>query len=322
MDIHVLKRSLFNDLKDPMHFLSDYGLHTTGLPDAARAFGNSVYFYSNNREWSVLTPASKVLHSTVNSFKTETHTLAIDPPPAWKKQMKKQLKDATELVYEQQLLTSCSHFSDFASFWEHCRIPPFLTIEAPAFSRRGHHKQFINMFIDGQDEVTGLVTLNTNGTVNVAIRWSLSESEDSGQVGWRPHFAGGIQVQKFGGLPFAIRKPWSWENLNGLSVPMHDSFVVKTPGLSVGAVDGSVVHINTHKKPVFEAAIQALHRINGAQPWDGRLCIVGNKKAMPGSTIVASIMPQQTNGTITWYTQKLSVCNPTQPVAKRQKSHH
>lgn len=309
MNIQALKRSLFNDLKNPMAFLTDNAMHSNGPPDDARVFRNSVFFYVGGQEWSILTPTSTVLSSTVNSFATETHTLALKTSTEWMTTMTEQLKEASRLVYDQKLLPqACSLCDNFELFWSRCRKPPFLTIEAPAYSRRGHHKQFINLYHQ-ETEVTGVAALQKNGTVNVAIKWSLSESEESGQFGWRPHFAAGIQIKTFGGSPFAIRKPWSWENVQQLAVPLYDSFIVKTPGLTVTNVSGSVVCIDMTKKPEFVAAIQALHKMTGATPWDGCICILGPKQAMIGSTIVASIMPQQEGGDIAWYTQKISICN-------------
>tara|TARA_B110000977_G_scaffold199003_1_gene285210 strand:+ start:903 stop:1862 length:960 start_codon:yes stop_codon:yes gene_type:complete len=318
MDIQAVKRSLFNDLKSPMSFLVDNGMRSNGPPHSARVFRNTCYFYAEDgQEWSILTPTLRVLKSTVNSFDSGVHMLVLESSAQWTECMQQQLREASQLVYDQQLLPqACAACPDFDTFWAQCRKPPFLTIETPAFSRRGHHKQFINMYHQGA-EVTGVAALHKNGTVNIAIKWTLSESEESGQFGWRPHFAAGIQIHKFGGMPFAIRKPWSWENVQQLSVPLYDSFIVKTPGLSVMSVNDSVVRIDTSKKPNFVAAIQALHQLNGATPWDGCICIIGKKKAMVGSTIVASIMPQQEAGTIAWYTQKISICNPS--TGKRQR---
>jgi hypothetical protein len=317
MDIQSRKRTLFNDLKNPLAFLSDHAMHTNGPPDSARVFGNAVFFYVDKKEWSILTPHSTIIHSNVNTFKTKTHVLALQTPAEWNTTMTKQLKQATRLVYEQQLLPkACSMFDTFDGFWTHCRKPPFLTIEAPAFSRRGQHKQFINMYHQ-HTEVTGVAALERNGSVSVAIRWSLSESEESGEFGWRPHFSAGIRIHKFGGTPFPIRKPWSWENLQGLSVPLYDAFIVKTPALLVTNKKDNIIYIQMDKKTDFVAAIQALHTMNGAKPWDGRICIVGNKKTSPGCTIVASILPQKEGQDIHWYTHKMSVCTLA---AKRKRT--
>lgn len=319
MNIQALKRSLFTDLKKPMEFLADNAMLSNGPPDKARVFRNSVFFEVGGQEWTILTPTFRVLAANVNTFESETHTLSLETSAEWTRAMTEQLKEASMMVYDQKLLPqACSLCDNFDSFWSRCRKPPFLTIEAPAYSRRGHHKQFINMY--HQDtEVTGVATLQKNGTVNVAIKWSLSESEESGQFGWRPHFAAGIRIQTFGGSPFAIRKPWSWEHVRQLAVPLYDSFIVKTPGLAVMQVSGSVVVIDTTKKPAFVAAIQALHTMHGATPWDGCICIIGPKRAVVGSTIVASILPQREGATIAWYTHKISICNPLMGKRPRAK---
>ena len=101
---------------------------------------------------------------------------------------------------------------------------------------------------------------------------------------------------------------------------MHDSFVVKTPGLLVSAVDGNVVHVHPYTKPTFVAAVQALHALAGKKPWDNCLCILGCKKAVVGSILVASIMPQIEGDNISWYTHKVHISTAVEPAAKRHCS--
>jgi len=320
MDIHTLKKSLFNDIPQPLSFLTDHGMGESGPPVTARAFGSSVFFYTETQKWTVLTPICPVVSSSVNSFTSPTHTLTVQPPSEWTDRMTTQLRAAAVIAYEQQLLPlACAAFGTFEEFWSQCRKPKMLTIEAPAFSRRGRHKQFINLFHNGT-EITGRVLLQRHSSVRIGVQWSLSESEESGEFGWRPHFSGGMNVHRFGGEPPALRRPWSWGTINPttLTVPLHDSFVVKTPGLSVESVVGNVVTVDRHRKPTFVAAIQALHVLAGKAPWDGTICVVGPKKVRTGHIIVASILPQIEGGHISWYTHKLIVSKPMEPAAKRQ----
>lgn len=294
-------------------------MQESGPPNSAKAFGSSVFFYNDNKKWTVLTPNCPVVTSSVNSFTSETQTLTVHPPQEWIDNMTTQLREAASIVYEQQLLPlSCAAFDTFEEFWARCRKPKMLTLEAPAFARRGRCKQFLNLFHNGL-EITGRVLLQRHSGVSISVQWSLSESEESGEFGWRPHFAGGVNVHRFGGEPPAIRRPWSWETIdpNTLTVPLHDSFVVKTPGLSVESAADNVVRIARHLKPKFVAAIQALHVLAGKTPWDGTICVVGSKQVRAGNIIVASILPQIEGGQITWYTHKLLVRNTTEPPAKR-----
>ena len=319
MDIHALKRSLFNDIPDPLSLLTNHGICASGPPVKARAFGSSVFFYTDTKKWTVLTPNCTVVRSSVNSFTSETHTLTVKTPLDWQATMTDQLQAAAAIAYNQQLLPrACAACSTFEEFWSRCRKPQMLTIEAPAFSRRGRQKQFINLFHNGT-EITGRVLLQRNSSVSICVQWSLSESEESGEFGWRPHFAGGMIVHRFGGEPHAVRRPWAWGTIDPttLTVPLHDSFVVKTPGLSVESVEGNAVRVVRHLKPNFVAAIQALHVVADKTLWDGTIYVVGHKKVRAGNTIVASILPQIEGGQILWYTQKLIVSNPVEPSAKR-----
>mgnify|MGYP006099597589 FL=1 len=323
MDIHQLKRSVFHDLDNPMGYLQDKGFTEPDTPpDSARLFGSSLYFYCNGAEWKVVTPECRVLSSSVNSFVHPTHALTLDVPKEWKRQMLEQLKQASQLAWEQKLLPMVSkHLDTFDEFWRLCNKPPMLSLEAHAYSRRGKKKEYLNLFHRGE-EITGHVLLQEEARVKVSMKWSLSESEESGSFGWRAHFSSGIDICTFGGQPFVIRKPWSWEDLkvNQLVVPLHDSFVVKTPALCVAQVQGAVVRveIENEKTKLFVEAVQALHQCMGKIAWDGCICIIGAKRARLDDVIVASIVPKLEGDTIAWYTQKIYISNNETRSAKRQ----
>lgn len=324
MNIHEIKRSLFKDLINPMSYLDDKGFIENTQPDSAKLFGSSLYFYCGDKEWKVITPECRVLSSTVNSFIYPTHVLTLDVPNDWKIQMLEQLKCASRIAWEQKLLPMTSENVDtFENFWNLCGKPDMLTLEQHAYSRRGRKKQFVNLFHRSK-EITGRVLLQPNAVVRVSIKWTLSESEESGSFGWRAHFSSGIDIYKFGGQPFVFRKPWTWENLRGkqLIVPLYDSFIVKTPALHVKNVQGSMIWVDIQKDKTndFVRAIQSLHKMSKKIEWDACLCIIGTKKVKVGDVIVASIFPKIQGDSILWYTRKLLISNNVTRSAKRHCS--
>lgn len=322
MEIHELKRSLFQDLDNPMGFLTNKGFVENTPPDSAKLFGSTLYFYCNNKEWKVVTPECRVLSSSVNSFVHPTHVLTLDVSNEWKMQMLEQLKSASKIAWEQKLLPMVSKMIEsFEDFWNLCRKPEMLSLEEHAYSRRGRKKQFINLFHMGK-EITGHVLLQQNAVVKVSIKWTLSESEESGSFGWRAHFSSGVDICKFGGEPFVIRKPWTWEEfqMKDLMVPFYDSFVVKTPALHVAQVQGSVIRVDIEKENTnaFVGAVQSLHQMSGKTLWDGCICIIGTKKAEVGDVIVASVFPKIQGDSVVWYTRKIYVSKKETRSAKRQ----
>ena len=317
MNIIQLKNELFTDLKTPIGFLSHGGFQTTGTPTTAKRFGSTIYFYDGENEWHEETPVCRVIDSNVNEFKSEEHRIMLQCPKDWAEETTSKLRSAANIAFSMKLCTVHEN-ETFDAFWERCRVPNMLTFEKQAFARRGRRKQYVPIF-HGSKELTGVVTPKRDAEVKVMLRWFLCETKDGDRVhvGFRPQFARGIRISKLGGPPPIIRTPWSWLDVDfeTLSVPMYGSLIVKMPCFTIETVNNDRVRVSPTSE--FKRALEDFHALAMADNWSGWIQVPpGHKKPpVPGSRLMASIMPVQTaNNTIQWTAVKHRVLPPRKSV--------
>lgn len=310
MNINELKCALFTDLKETMGFLEHKGLKSCDEPTTAKAFGSSVYFYGNDKEWLSQTPACRVMISNVNEFTSEQHKLVLECPKEWQERQLVILKKAAEMAYEGGLLKkACQTYATFDAFWTATRKPNMLSLQTECYARRGRRKLFIPMF-DGLREVTGNCTLERGDIVEAIFRWELSESVDDERVhvGFRPKFAAGLCVKSLAGDPPTLREPWSWIDVNfeTLTMPMYNSLVVKMPCMTVTEVEGMTATVQPPEE--FKKAMQDFHALALADPWQH--CITLTSRATVGERLMASVTPSQNNTNIQWLVVKQRLLPP------------
>lgn len=310
MDINELKCQLFTDLKEPMAFLTHKGLETFDAPTAAKAFGSTVYFYTNDKEWLCKTPACRVMISNVNAFTSEQHKLVLACPKEWQARQVAVLKQAAEMAYEHKLLKkACQTYATFDAFWSATRTPNMLSLQTECYARRGRRKLFIPMF-DGLREVTGSVRLERGAVVQAIFRWELSESVDGDRVhvGFRPKFAAGLCVKTLAGDPPALREPWPWIDVDfdTLTMPMYNSLVVKMPCMTVTNVEGRTAIVEPPE--AFEKAMQDFHALATADPWQHRITLTA--PATIGERLMVAAKPCQNNTNIQWVAVKQRLLPP------------
>lgn len=310
MDINGLKCELFTDLECPMDFLEHKGLLSFEEPTAAKAFGSTVYFYTNDKEWFSKTPACRAMISNVNEFTSEQHKLVLDCPKDWQERQLAVLKKAAEMAYVNKLLKkACQMYATFDAFWSATHKPNMLSLQTECYARRGRRKLFIPMF-DGLREVTGNVHLERGAIVEAIFRWELSESVDDERVhvGFRPKFAAGLCVKTLAGDPPAIRTPWSWIDVDfeTLTMPMYNSLVVKMPCMTIKEVKGLTATVEPTKE--FEKALQDFHTLALADPWQQRITLTA--RATVGQRLMASAKPCQNSTNIQWVAVKQRLLPP------------
>jgi len=312
MNILDLKTRIFNDLSQPVGFLSNKGFFVDGPITSASVHGGCVYFRSDGADWVTTTGQCRVVRSTVNTFESDEQFLSLKVSPDWVRTTVEKLKLAAKMAFDQQLLAIPE--TEFEMFWQQCRKPSeTINIVDYAYTRRGHHRQFINMF-NGESEITGTVGLPRDSTVNLPIRWSLWKSDEGGHVefGFRPQLTAGIQVVRMGGPPPQIKKPWDWStvNFNTLSVPMYDSFIVKTPALQITEVFHDSCRFDLTKKPEFAQTMALFHNNANADAWDGIIYLKMSKRVCVGAFVIASVFAHRNNTNIQWHCPKFLLVHP------------
>ena len=312
MNIFALKDALFCDLPDPMGFRKHKGFYNDEEITSARAFGDTVYFYSSSGEWCTTTPECTVVAASLNDFKGEEHYCRLHVTNEWSKATKISLQKAARLAFDQGLLKrAILQYPTFETFWEHCTVPKdIVCLSTFAWTKRGRKKQFINMY-NGKQEITGTVALTKGSVVKVPIRWTLSESGEEGRVefGFRAQFSAGLTLVKLGGNPPTIKRPWSWSAVDfiTLSVPLYDSFVIRTPCMEITDSDGSYIRVNLDDKMLFKEAMASFHNQAEVEEWDGVIYLKKLKHAPVGHLASASIVAVRNNTHIEWHAEKLLV---------------
>lgn len=308
MDIYALKDVLFTDLENPLGYLDDGGFVNDLVPDSATVYGNTVYFFSNGMDWHSLSEEITVGRAEVNTFRGDEHTCMMKSSDTWSENVLASLRICAKLVYDQQLLPVASDsYSTFESFWHDCaKETKKISLRDYAYTRRGHQKQFINMY-NSSEEITGKVTLLKDSVVQMPIRWTLVAMADVEMVtfGFRPSFCSGIRVIKMGGPLPVIKRGWSWSDVDftSLTVPMYDSFIVKSPALEVTDQFGMTFKIELGKKPEFQEAIRAFHVQANVPEWDGTIHLRTSKTVCVGDFVIAKMTCVRNKDRIDWHTE-------------------
>lgn len=324
MNIFALKDVLFCDLKDPMGFLKHRGFNSNKELTSARAFGDTVYFYTTDGEWTTTTPECTVSAASVNDFKGEEHFCRLKVSNDWMLSMRTDLKNAARIAFDQQLLRrAVVQYPTFEAFWDNCSVPAgALQMSTFAYTKRGHKKQFINMYNE-EKEITGSTPLIKGSTVKVPIRWTLSESGEDGRIefGFRAQFCAGIELVKLGGNPPTLKRPWDWSTVDfaTLSVPMYDSFSIRTPAMEIVENLGHSIRVDLSKKPNFKEAMCDFHQKSGSDEWDGTMYFKKSKSAPVGHFASASLVAVRNRTRIEWHIEKLLIVPLNQNRLKKQE---
>lgn len=312
MNILQLRKFIFNDLSSPLKYLSDFGFCDHGEPDSVRVYGNTAYFYTNGDDWYTLTPGLVLMKSNVNTFRGEEHTCSLTPEKKWIEKTSQQLKVCAKMVYDQGALPlAVKDYASFESFWSACsKQVRNIRLMDYAFTKRGHKKQYINMYND-TGEITGQFDLVSGSTVRASIRWTLYVSTDDGDIhfGFRPSFGRGVHVIKMAGAPPNIRNPWIFKHFNfeTFKMPMYESFVVKCPALPVVNSFGTACNLNLSSKPEFKRAMDNFHVKSGMPLWDGTLHLNTSKPVAVGDSVLATVYAVRNKDHIDWYTERIFV---------------
>jgi len=315
MDIYALKDVLFTDLEHPLEYLDDGGFVNGLVPDSANVYGNTVYFFSNGMDWHSLSEEITVDHAEVNTFRGDEHVCTLECSDAWSASVLASLRICAKLVYDQQLLPVASDsYSTFESFWHDCaKETKNISLRDHAYTRRGHQKQFINMY-NSSEEITGKVTLLKDSVIQIPVRWTLVATADVEMVtfGFRPSFCSGIRVIKMGGTAPVIKRGWSWSEVDfkSLTVPMYDSFIVKTPALEVIDQFGTTFKVDLSKKPEFQDAIRAFHVQACVSEWDGVVHLSTSKSVCVGDFVIAKLFCVRNKDRIDWHTEHFFALPP------------
>jgi hypothetical protein len=307
MNIIRLKDDIFSEITNSLSFIQTKGFVEKNCL-YGKTFGSNVYFYSDDEEWVVTTPECRIINADVNTFQKEYHKIMVDYP---KKFYTPILKNAAKIAYDNNLLQkSCEVFTSFEDFWKVCRVPNMLSIEKESYSKRGKSPQYINIFFK-QKELTGNITLGKNDIIQLSFKWVLTETimDDRIHIGFRPHFAGGIQIIKRYGLPKPIKTPWSWLDVcfETMSMPMYSSIVIKWPVLNITAVQGNKITVCTKNNQDFNQAMKDFHALALAEDWNKEVILPRNHRARVGERLMTSAIPTQNNTIVFWSADKYRI---------------
>jgi hypothetical protein len=308
MDILSLKNVVFGDLKGAMGFIKSNGFRRDDDISFAKRYGDTIYFYSENGEWITTPPVCKLYKANINVFKNEQHSCTLDTGTVWLEEIKKQLKKAAKMVFEQKLLRRNTAYNEsFEHFWETCSVPKKISLVSYAFTKRGHRKQFVNMYNDG-NEITGSVSITDGSLVKCPIRWTMTESglDDRPEYGFRANFGPGIEILKLAGNPIPIKRPWDWSTVNfeTLNVSMHDHLIVKSPPLEILKTWPCRLKLDIAKKSGFFKAMNDFHRNAGAEEWDGVVQLRTSKTGRVGDFALMNLVATRNTNNIHWHSSK------------------
>tara|TARA_B110000908_G_C10260465_1_gene458830 strand:+ start:436 stop:1542 length:1107 start_codon:yes stop_codon:yes gene_type:complete len=317
MNIFDLKNVIFGTLKSPMTYLNDRFPDKDANPDSTSVYNNSVYFYSGDNDWYTPTDNVVLKESNINGFVSKDHSCSFEVSKDWLGGTMEQLKICAKMVYEDQLNPYiCNQHATFESFWNRCGKPTSkINVTEYAYSRRGHQKQFINVYDNIGKEMTGKMIIASKSSVKMALRWVFTVSgadPDSIRYGFRPYISIGIRVIQMGETPFMVVSPWSWSSLSvdTMSFPMYKSFLVKTPALKIISAFGPQFKVDLSAKAEFKKAMDEFHRLMGVEAWDGTIQLNTSKSVRVGAFVIARISPTENNTDILWQTQKFLLMNP------------
>lgn len=304
MTIYDLKQAVFNDLENPMSFLTTKGFEDS-TPTKIRNFGG-FYFYNDNTEWFVTTPPAMVLKADVNTFKNGDHVLVLSiDDDLWESSIREKLVAALKLAHP-QMEQSALPVDDIV---KHCYFPKFkkLEIRSKYTAKRSKVLQYVNMY-NKDTEITGGCNLSTGCKISCSIRFILSETKhENGHIdtGFRVDLGSGIRVHQMAGVPDAIKRPWDWSEVNfdNLAMPIYNSVRVKTPAMRVASVGVHSIQVDT--KPEFKAAIDEFHKRAGVEAWDQQIMTSPNKPIASGDVAVATVVPNRNNQRIEWSVESI-----------------
>lgn len=255
---------------------------------------------NNGHRWSDLTQQAKVKYSTINNFTSQHHKIILECTPEYIDKLHVDLKTVARSIIDPE---------HFQHYWDQCHKPSTtIEIETYAYTKRGHKKIFINMYNDATgEEITGKYTLGQHATVRVYLTWVLVKNDTDGyvQYGWRPFLQKGVRVCTLTSEPFVFKRPWDWSNLNfeDQQVPMHMSYIVKTPALRVAHAENNIVTTSGHL--LFDGKMKEFHQAAGCLQWDNKIHV--HKHVNRQQLLLASIYPIRNKDTISWHTSKLVV---------------
>tara|TARA_B110000285_G_scaffold235155_1_gene315202 strand:- start:615 stop:1649 length:1035 start_codon:yes stop_codon:yes gene_type:complete len=302
IDIHLLKRQLFNNSDDYMGHIQHQGFDCSE-PTHMKRFGSLIKFYDEqNRVYSLNTPPSSVKSITIINDK---YYLNIDCD--WN--IDKQIKKCAEIAHaEIEELKDIS----FELFWKHCSVPNNIELCEYAKSKNKKVNKHIKIYKEGK-ELTGNIQITNNSIICANLRPVLSITKydkDKYQFGFKFLIGAGIKLVQLGGKPPPIRRPWDWSTVDfdTLTMPLYDSLTVKTPSMSVVGFQNSTINVITNKD--FKKAMSAFHTRAGCVDWDNVIEISRRHKITPGSTAIASIEPYKDNKTIRWKTSSIHSSRP------------
>jgi len=312
MSIYELKQAVFNDLDNPMSFLTTKGFEAS-TPCQTKQFG-AFYFYNGTKEWFVTTPVCTVLKADVNTFKNGEHVLVLKiDDELWIEDTKKKLIEAINLAHPE--MEQSAHSLD--NIIKHCHFPNFkkLELRSKYKAKRSKVFQYVNMY-NNNTEITGQQHLTVGSTVTCSLRFILSETkheDDHIDTGIRVDFGAGIQVHQLAGAPDAIKRPWDWEGVDfeTLTMPMYSSVRVKTPAMQIASVGVNSMHVVP--KSEFKNAVNQFHVAAGADVWDEQ--IYTRRHSVTGDVVVATVVPKRNKTRIEWTAESLHTSQK-----KRQKT--
>jgi hypothetical protein len=300
------KKQLFQDLNSPMKWLDTKNMLSNGPPTEIENYGDTVFFVNEIQEKWHSVVSGTVLSSSINKFGPNCiNSITVQLPR--NSQIIDQLKKAAMLVYNNNQLPCTQRYATFEEFWVNCGRPvDTILVEAPCFSRRGRKKDFINIYDENLQEITGKVCPCKNAKVEIALRFSFSETEDSGHFGFRALFGSGIILKTFGGDALVIKRPWDIVGISeNLTVKMHDSFLIKSPALTVTDLNGNVATVDMSTQSAFLAIIQQIHQKAGKWAWNSTINVCGNKIAVDDVCIFQMWCEKTENGTLEWCSSKI-----------------
>lgn len=299
------KKQLFQDLNSPMKWLDTKNMLSNGPPTEIENYGDTVFFVNEIQEKWHSVVSGTVLSSSINKFGPNCiNSITVELLCS---QIIEQLKQAALLVFNHKQMPCTQRYASFDEFWSNCGKPiDTIAVEAACFSRRGRKKDFINIYDENLQEITGKVSPCKNGKVDLSIRWSFSETEDSGHFGFRALFGAGIVIKTFGGEPLIIKRPWNIDGISEqLTVELHDSFLIKSPALTVTGLNGNVATVDMSTQSAFLAIIQQIHQKAGTWSWNSTINVCDNNIAVDDVCIFQMWCEMTENGTLEWFSSKI-----------------
>lgn len=310
----ALKNTLFSDLENPMEYLQHQNFKNSPFHcETIRAFKDFAFLRDQNGgdSFCITTPC-RVLSTSIHQHNNTTHNqITIELDPEWIENLTPALEQACLCVFHTPEALPQTKTASADAFWNTCQMPfqnNTLTIKEASFTKRGHKKQFINMYNkQGKEES---LQIYTGGSVIVSLGFYMYESvfEDRTSHGFRPKFVGGIRVLQTGGPPPIFKSPWSWHDVvfPSMSVDMHDSFQVRMPPMTVLSIREDKIELNIDEKPQFKAALQALYTLSNV-PWPTEFYVQKPrfKSVIQGSLVLVYAKPSKNNNLIEWEAQKI-----------------